>query len=120
MNMGLVVQPGDVVDLYNHDTGDVWTGRIDSEEFNQKIASGSWHKSEANKDMNSDLMKDRLEVLKVSNQERDDLRSALKTPLERIHQVEDSYKKVKITSAHLCRLHNECRRRVAWSLLNSV
>jgi len=99
MNMGLVVQPGDVVDLYNHDTGDVWTGRIDSEEFNQKIASGSWHKSEANKDMNSDLMKDRLEVLKVSNQERDDLRSALKTPLERIHQVEDSYKKVKITSA---------------------
>ena len=99
MNMGLVVQPGNVVDLYNHDTGDVWTGRLDSQEFNRKIASGNWHKSEANKDMNSDLMKDRLEVLKISNQERDDLRSSLKKPLDRIHQIEDSYKKVKITSA---------------------
>ena len=45
MNMGLVVQSGDVVDLHNHDTGDVWTGRIDSDEFNRKIASGNWHKS---------------------------------------------------------------------------
>mgnify|MGYP003627543296 CR=1 FL=1 len=44
-SMGLVPDAGGFVDLYNHDTKDVWTGQPDSEEFLKKIKTGDWHKS---------------------------------------------------------------------------
>ena len=97
-NMGLVPDAGGFVDLYNHDTRDVWTGRVDSPEFIKKIKTGDWHKTKPEKTVDSDLMKRNIEALKISNQERDDLRSALKTPLAAIHQTEDSYNKVKVTA----------------------
>ncbi len=97
-NMGLVPDVKGFVDLYNHKTNDVWTGRIDSPEFVKKIKTGDWHKSESKKTVDSDLMKRNIEALKISNQERDDLRSSLDIPLAAIHQTEDSYNKVKVTA----------------------
>lgn len=98
MSMGIIPDPKGVTDLFNHDTGDVWTGRIDSPEFVEHINSGDWHTVEKSKSLNSEVTKNRIEALKISNTERDDLRTLLQKPKQRIHELEDSYKKVKITS----------------------
>jgi len=97
-NMGLVPDAGGFVDLYNHDTRDVWTGRIDSPEFIKKIKTGDWHKTKPEKTVDSDLMERNLEALKISDRERDNLKSSLDKPLAAIHQTEDSYNKVKVTA----------------------
>jgi hypothetical protein len=99
LNSGIVPDRKGFVDLYNHETGDVWTGRIDSDEFVEKIKSGGWHKSAANKTTDSDLMKNRIEILKLSNQMRADLRSALQEPVEKISEIQDAYAKVKATAS---------------------
>ena len=97
-SMGIIPDPKGFTSLYNHDTGDVWSGRIDSPEFVEHINSGDWHTVEKSKSLDSEVAKNRIEALKLSNTERDDLRTLLQKPIQRIHELEDSYKKVKITS----------------------
>ena len=99
MSMGIIPDPKGFTSLYNHDTSEVWSGRIDSPEFVEHINSGDWHTVEKSKSLDSEVAKNRIEALKLSNAERDDLKSRLTQPIKMIRQVEDSYKKVKITAS---------------------